>query len=108
MIKYIVKEQRVDGSLSDSSWSGIRCTLKYFEINTQVRILSNHLNLINNRLYSTKAQLTNIYPLDLTSTELDVVAAINPWWVTGFIDGEGSFIISIVKNNNKVGWQVKF
>ena len=34
--------------------------------------------------------------------------SIHPWALTGFIDGEGSFIISISKHNsNKVGWQVK-
>jgi hypothetical protein len=32
---------------------------------------------------------------------------INPLWLTGFIDGEGSFHISIYKNKNKVGWAVK-
>ena len=32
---------------------------------------------------------------------------INPLWLTGFIDGEGSFFISIYKNTNKVGWAVK-
>lgn len=32
---------------------------------------------------------------------------LNPTWLTGFIDGEGCFHISIYKNNNKVGWAVK-
>lgn len=103
----VVKEQRVDGSLSDSTRSGIRCTLRYFERYTQVGIPSNHFNLTKNRLYSTKTQLTNDCSLDLTDTKLNAVASIDPWALTGFIDGEGSFIISIIKNNNKVGWQVK-
>ena len=30
---------------------------------------------------------------------------INPLWLTGFIDGEVSFHISIYKNKNKVGWR---
>lgn len=107
MIEYVVKEQRVDGSLSDSTRSGIRCTLRYFERYTQVGIPSNHFNLTKNRLYSTKTQLTNDCSLDLTDTKLNAVASIDPWALTGFIDGEGSFIISIIKNNNKVGWQVK-
>lgn len=37
----------------------------------------------------------------------NVDSPLNPWALTGFIDGEGSFIIGISKNNNKVGWQVK-
>lgn len=32
---------------------------------------------------------------------------INPLRLTGFIDGEGYFHISIYKNKNKVGWAVK-
>lgn len=33
---------------------------------------------------------------------------MNPRWVTGFIDGEGSFSVSISKNKDlKVGWRVK-
>ena len=35
------------------------------------------------------------------------VCKLDPWWVTGFIDGEGCFTVSIVKNKNlKHGWQV--
>ena len=104
----VVKEQRVDGSLCDSTRSDIRCTLRYFERYTQVGIPSNHFNLTKNRLYSTKTLLTNDCSLDLTDTKLNAVASMDPWALTGFIDGEGSFIISIIKNNeNKVGWQVK-
>lgn len=33
---------------------------------------------------------------------------INPWFLTGFTDGEGSFILSVVRNKeSKVGWRVK-
>lgn len=33
---------------------------------------------------------------------------IHPWAVTGFLDGEGSFIISIVRSDkSKTGWVVK-
>ena len=36
------------------------------------------------------------------------IKALNPWWVTGFIDGEGCFHISIFpRKSSKVGWQVK-
>lgn len=31
------------------------------------------------------------------------VIKINPFWLTGFIDGEGCFLISIYKNKNNVG-----
>jgi hypothetical protein len=33
---------------------------------------------------------------------------LHPWFITGFTDGEGSFFISITKNNNlKLGWRVQ-
>lgn len=33
---------------------------------------------------------------------------LDPWFVTGFTDGEGCFILSIVENKNyKVGWRVQ-
>jgi len=33
---------------------------------------------------------------------------IHPWWVTGFVDGEGCFTVSITKNSElKTGWRVK-
>jgi hypothetical protein len=48
-----------------------------FERNYQVKILTNQLL---NKFYSTNS--TNI----------------NPWFITGFSDAEGSFIISISRN----------
>ena len=33
---------------------------------------------------------------------------LNPWWVTGFVDAEGCFHVSITKNNKlNVGWKVQ-
>ena len=33
---------------------------------------------------------------------------MNPWFVTGFMDGEGCFHVSIIKNNkSKVGYYVQ-
>lgn len=31
---------------------------------------------------------------------------LNPWFVCGFIDGEGSFSCSLVKNKKTTGWKV--
>ena len=78
-----VKEQRVDGSwfLAQKARS-LRYTLMGFERNYQVKIPSNQLNKQN---YST-----------LSKTNLD--SKLNPWFVTGFIDAEGCFIILILKD----------
>ncbi len=88
-----VKEQRVYCSwfLAQKA-RGLRYTLMGFERNYQVKIPSNQLNKQN---YST-----------LSKTNLD--SKLNPWFVTGFIDAEGCFIILILKDpKNKTNWIVK-
>jgi len=86
----IVKEQRVDGScfINNTKLMKLRCTLMGFEKNYQIKIPSKQL--INN--FSTK-----IYP-----------NKIEPWFLTGFTDAEGSFSIIIDKNNKRtLGWRVQ-
>jgi hypothetical protein len=82
-----VKEQRVDVGLHGISKPCIRYTLKGFERNYPVRILSKSIN--NPRFFcrtiSTYQPKPNRKPF------------INPLWLTGFIDGEGCFTISIIK-----------
>jgi hypothetical protein len=81
-----VKEQRVDGSWCKKPMH-LRCTLMGFERNYQIKIPSKQL--INK--FSTK-----IYP-----------NKIEPWFLTGFTDAEGSFSIIIDKNNKRtLGWRV--
>lgn len=43
----------------------------------------------------------------LTEKKIAKGGAISPLWLTGFIDGEGSFIVTVYKNKNKVGWAIK-
>jgi len=92
-----VKEQRVDGGLHGISIPCIRYTLKGFERNYQVRILSNSIN--NQRIF--------YRTISTYQPEPNRERFINPLWLTGFIDGEGCFHTSIYKNNNKIGWAVK-
>ena len=106
-----LKEQRVDGSWYfckplASNWSNqdkrgifkkyLRCTLKSFERNHQIKILSTQIIQ-----YSTQTP-------EIVSS---VVPKYNPWFITGFTDAEGSFIVSISKYPGaRSGWnvQVKF
>ena len=91
--KFIVKEQQVNGSLFFKlELKDIRYTLMGFKRNYQIRILSNQLNLINTRLFTSKAQ-----PVE--SEKLNT--SLNHWTLSGFIDGEASFIISVIQNNKK-------
>jgi hypothetical protein len=89
----IVKEQRVDGSyfIPTSKGLKLRCTLKGFERNYQVRVPSNQINK----------------PRFLTTLQAERLI-LNPWFITGLTDAEGCFTMSVGKNDkSKVGWAVK-
>jgi hypothetical protein len=82
-----VKEQRADGN----SINLLRCALINFERNYIINSLSN-----KKRQYSTQ----------IPTTLSDV--GYNPWFITGFTDAEGSFIISIVKDpKTRTGWNIQ-
>lgn len=89
----IVKEERVKGSWHKVYTCELRCILMGFERNYQVGILFNQIN--KQRMY------TSIV------TQSDIKLTMDPWFVTGFTDGEGCFIVSIIKDNKyKLGWRV--
>ena len=95
-----VKEQRVYGSIIRNSLNAlmIRCTLKGFKRNYPVRIPSNHLN--NLRLYSTVSSR-------VANSQIEGYS-LKPYFITGFTDAEGSFIVRIRKNpKTKIGWSVE-
>jgi hypothetical protein len=77
-----VKEQRVYGDLPVSLYSGIRSTLKGFERNYQMKIPS--YQLFTKRQYSTNNLSKGL---------------VSPSFTTGFTDGEGSFMVSIIKSS---------
>ncbi len=114
----IVKEQRAYGSYRINSVR-LRCALTGYESSCfllkdrtirnqslfkekrvrysedcQAKILSNHRNsMIRSYCSLTTLQQTN---------------SINPWFITGFADGESSFILSVLRNNKyKTGWSIK-
>jgi hypothetical protein len=77
-LKIFVKEQRVDGSwFLVKKAKNLRCTLMGFQRNYQIKIHSLQLN----RKFSTK-----------------IHSNLHSWFVTGLIDGEGTFSTSIIKN----------
>jgi len=84
-----VKEQRVDGKKCTDPIH-LRCTLTGFERNYQIKVPSNQI--INTRNLMTLA--TRLIP--------------NGWFITGFVDAEGCFMISVRKNSyNKKGYIVE-
>jgi hypothetical protein len=89
--KAAVKEQRVDGSWCINSIH-LRCTLMGFERNYQVKILSKQINKV--RSYTSLA-------VNQAQTELEM----NPWFLTGFSDGQACFLVNIYKSSkHKAGW----
>ena len=84
-----VKEQRVDGSYckAKSKQMQLRCTLMGFERNYQIKIPSKQLNYFST-LHSDNR--------------------LNPWFVTGLADSEGTFTIMIDQNQKRtLGWRVQ-
>lgn len=64
-------------------------------------------SLINNastsRLSSSFSSLPITFKRSYSSNNLP----LNPWFVTGFVDAEGCFLVSIVKNDElRTGWEV--
>jgi len=95
----VVKEQRVDGScigvprFLQNSLPMLRCTLMGLERDYQIRNLSKVLHKKEVRFYSTSNNKNKI--------------SLNPWFLTGFIDGEGCFRISLTKVKSAIGWRVQ-
>ena len=101
-----VKEQRVYDSLRGLS-PCLRCTLVGFERNYQVKILSKQINKL--KYYtSISASLSNTNLTTSPQPSSPYVESIAESFITGFADGESSFIILILREqNNKTGWTVK-
>ena len=85
-----VKEQRVDGSYCTYiKKMQLRCTLMGCESSYQTSIPSKQISI---RTFSTSS----------------FKPKLNPWFVTGIIDAEGTFCTTIYKNKAyKTGWVVR-
>ena len=98
-----VKEQRIDGSyigiwttLISKNNPILRCVLMGLERDYQCKVLFKSLN----RYYSTSK-----IPTD---TSQIFESKLDPDFVSGFIDGEGSFSVTFIKDKSyKSGWQIK-
>jgi len=100
----VVKEQRVDGSwFIKPHLINLRCTLRGFERITLSGSLS--YQILNKRLYSTTTIVTK-EPKNIKSFIHKDGFKLNPWFVTGFTDGDGSFSVSITKKKEGIGWKI--
>ena len=99
LVTSTVKEQRVDGSYFGLN-PKLRCTLMDFENSYLVNNLSKRLN---NKQFSTLTLTPNYKLNPLVHLRNDK----QMWFVSGLIDAEGTFYISIRKDNEyKLGWQI--
>jgi hypothetical protein len=86
-----VKEQRVDGSWFLAPQArNLRCTLmggaSYYQINNPSKQFKIYYSTLNS----------------------DQNVQLNPYWVTGFTDAEGTFTIVIDKiTKRKIGWRIQ-
>ena len=106
--KIAVKEQRVYGSWHDgNNLSCFRYILMGFGRNYQVKIPSFQLytrQYSTNNITRTKSTVSAVDP-SIVSCKLNL---INPFFITGFTDGEGSFMISVRKSPaHRQGWKVQ-
>lgn len=103
----VVKEQRVDGSLSIKPiLMDIRCTLRGFERNRGVKLGFNMQQGWNSyvKIPSKLFDLKNFSTHNSTYNSTIINSGV---W-SGLIDGEGSFSIIVDKNKTrKLGWRVQ-
>ena len=101
----VVKEQRVNGNLQLlNNYIRLNYTLMDLETNYQAIIPSKQINIQTRLLYCHKVvqQSCREKPIHNLSHKM------NPWFITGFVDGEGSFWVNISRENTfKIGWRVK-
>jgi hypothetical protein len=102
----VVKEQRVRGSWRSGYAARLRYTLTGFERNYPIRIPSVFVSLSSNGVMVTGDQV-NIYTRRYYTSKVvqqcpaaytekpNSDVTINPWFITGFTDGEGCFFLSI-------------
>ena len=104
-VALFVKEQRVDGSYI--GWANhpmLRCTLRGFKRISWSGIPSKQI--LNKQLYSTANVSKNPIQPELSTNNVDSFS-LNPWFITGFTDGDGSFSVSIAKKKSGMGWKIQ-
>lgn len=107
---FSVKVQRVYGSWCEIMIliSHLRCTLMGLERDYKVKVHSNQIKFF--RSYSTYSSCFPQSKIKLRSRSFSTLKSplLDPNFITGFIDAEGSFVISIQKEpKNKTGWTIK-
>jgi hypothetical protein len=107
-VKYIqtinlkdVKEQRVDGSSKSRILDFVRCTLVVGKPVFERKIHSRYNNIIANINFKRSLHTTYVNKLEANSN-------LDPWFITGLVDAEGSFMLGFFKSDSyKMGYQIQ-
>ena len=87
---FLIKSIACVSTAQNKNFPLSRYTLTGSERNYQIRILSNQLN----KLFFSSSTINKAAATQSKS---------NPWFITGFSDGEASFLINIYKSNSHIG-----
>ena len=100
-----VKEQRVYGNWHAVFSPSLRCTLRGFERNLRIKIPSKQI--IQSQLFSTLNTKTKAITGGCAPGG-DNKFIVLPWFVTGFADAEGCFMVAIRKAPRQtLGWGIE-
>lgn len=105
-----VKEQRVYDNWPAVFSPGLRCILPGFERNRIIKIPSKQI--IQTQLFSTapksKAPSTKSLLNTISNTTINNEFILSPWFVTGFADAEGCFMLTIRRDSRQAsGWRIE-
>ena len=101
-----VKEQRVDGS-----WDVIIINKSPIQLGQAGRLGTNNFKLLLS-LRCTLMGFERSYQVKIPTNQLmtrnfSSISGLNPWFITGFSDAEGSFIVSVYRSeSSKLKWRV--
>lgn len=112
IVKYIqtinsknVKEQRVDGSSKSRILDFVRCTLVAGKPVFGRKFHKSYNNVITNNNFVIKgARLLHTININ----KLESKSNLDPWFITGLVDAEGSFMLGFFKSDKyKMGYQIQ-
>lgn len=84
----------------------IRTGINGLRLNNKIRTPFKPINL-QVRLYTSKI-VKNLEYVAYADKQQQEILNINPWFFTGFVDGEGCFLISLYEDNRiSTGWRVQ-
>ncbi|OAX31760.1 homing endonuclease [Rhizopogon vinicolor AM-OR11-026] len=102
-IRKVISQEMMETEMGNRGTKRLRYTLMGFERNYQVKILSKRLKM---KSFSTSTSSTRLQDFEISKYQ-NLNLNLNPWFVSGLIDAEGTFYISIRKDKEyKLGWQI--